>query len=263
MSTDIVIALISGAVSIGAAGIAVMSSRSVARLESQLVERRHERTKQEQADELRSRYRDPLMNAAFDLQSRLGNIVGNTFLVRYARAPDEASRQYAPLSTMYVLAEYLGWVEVLRREIQFLDLGDEPANRRWVVALEHIRDIMARDELDPVLRLFRAEQRAIGELMLGPGPDQDGGRHLECLGYAGFVKRLEEDPSFSRWFDKLRDDLELLASEPDVHTERVALLQNALVDALDLLDPECHRFALERRIRLPLPAPAPALTAPR
>ncbi len=52
MSTDIVIALISGAVSIGAAGIAVMSSRSVARLESQLEERRHERTKQEQADEL-------------------------------------------------------------------------------------------------------------------------------------------------------------------------------------------------------------------
>jgi hypothetical protein len=256
MSTEVLVAVISGAMSFIAAGIALMSQRNVARLDAELEERRHERTKQEQADDLRSRYRDPLMNAAFDLQSRLGNIVGNTFLVRYSRAPDEASRSYARQSTLYVLAEYLGWVEVLRREIQFLDLGDELANRRWVRALEEIRDIMARDTVDPALRVFRAEQRAIGELMLAAAPEQNGARHLECLGYAAFVQRLENDPGFARWFEKLGADIDLLASEPDAHTERVVLLQNALVDVLDLLDPDCRRFGADRRVRLAVPAPA-------
>ncbi len=257
MSTEVVVAILSGVVSFIAAGIAWVSQRNVARLGAQIEERQHERTKQEQADELRSRYRDPLLSAAFDLQSRLGNIVGNTFLVRYSNAPDEASRLYARQSTMYVLAEYLGWVEVLRREIQFLDLGDELANREWVGALEDVRDIMARDTLDPALRIFRAEQRAIGELMLTPPSDQNGARHLACLGYAAFVQRLEQDPNFGRWFDKLSADVDLLASEPDAHTQRVVLLQNALIDVLDLLDPDCRRFTQERRVRLATPAPVP------
>jgi hypothetical protein len=231
-----------------------LSTREASRkLDSQIEEQRRVRSKQEQAAELRARYRDPLLSAVFDLQSRLFNIVAKTFLVRYSRAPDDASRTYAVASTMYVLAEYLGWLEVIRREIQFLDLGDELTNRRWVGALERVRDILARDDLDPALRVFRAEQRAIGELMAVLVPDADGARRHECLGYAGFVMRLGE-PEFSRWFEKLRADLELLALEPASHLERTLLLQNALVDVLDVLDPDCTRFAAERRGRLP-PAP--------
>jgi hypothetical protein len=249
MSTAIVIAAISGGVSLLAAGLSFLNSRSVAKLESRLEEQRRAKSKQEQAAELRARYRDPLLSAVFDLQSRLFNVVRKTFLVRYARAGDDASRAYAVESTLYVLAEYLGWVEVIRREIQFLDLGDELANRRWVGALEQVRDILARDDLDPALRVFRAEQRAIGELMTLVVPDAEGARRHECLGYASFVTRLGE-PEFSRWFEKLRADLELLAREAESHLERPVLLQNALVDVLDMLDPDCVRFAAERRDRL-------------
>lgn len=249
MSTAIVIAAISGCVSLAAAALSYLNSRGVAKLNDRLEEQRRMRTKEEQAAELRRRYRDPLLSAVFDLQSRLYNIVAKSFLVRYATGPDETARTYAVESTLYVIAEYLGWVEVIRREIQFLDLGTEPANRAWVAALEKVRDTLARDDLDPVLRIFRGDQRAIGEIMTIAVADSGDTRHHECIGYATFVSHLA-DPDFSRWFEQLRRDLPLLVQEPDEHHERLVLLQHALVDVLDLLDPGCDRFATERRSRL-------------
>lgn len=249
MSTAIVVAAISGAVSLAAAALSYVNSRSVAKLNDRLEEQRRMRTKEEQAAELRRRYRDPLLGAVFDLQSRLYNIVATSFLVRYDAAPDEAARTYAVESTLYVIAEYLGWVEVIRREIQFLDLGTEPANRAWVGALEKVRDTLARDDLDSVLRVFRGQQRAIGEIMTIAVADSGDTRHHECMGYATFASHLR-DPDFSRWFEQLRGDLSLLVEEPNAHLERPVLLQNALVDILDLLDPSCDRFGTERRGRL-------------
>lgn len=246
MSTAIVVALISGGVSLAAATISLLNARSVARLNDELEERRRARTKEEQAAELRARYRDPLLSAAFDLQSRLFNIVAKEFLVHYCGDEDESSRNYAVENTLYVLAEYLGWVEIVRREIRFLDLGDELANRQWVTAIERVRDTLARDDIDPVLRVFRGDQRAIGEVMTVA--DEDAQQH-ECRGYASFAVERQR-PEFARWFDRLEADLDLLAREPEQHIERPVLLQNALIDALDVLDPECARFATERRTRL-------------
>ncbi len=254
MSTAIVVALISGAVSLAAATISLLSARNVARLNSQLEDQRRARTKQEQAEELRARYRDPLLGAVFDLQSRLYNIVGRKFLVRYYAPDDSAMRAYALDHTLHVVAEYLGWVEILRREVQFLDLGEEVADREWVTALESVTDGFASDDIDPVLRLFRGEQRAIGELMSVPMDDPDGPRRHGCIGYAGFTARRQE-PEFSRWFERLSADIDLMAREPKAHLERPVLLQNALVEVLDVLDPNCTRFGAQRRRRLSLPSP--------
>ena len=187
MSTAVLVALISGGISLAAATISLLSARNVARLNSELEERQRVRTKREQADELRAQYRDPLLGAVFDLQSRLFNIVAKAFLVHYYNGDDKTSRAYAIENTLYLLAEYLGWVEIMRREIQFLDLGEEVANRRWVATLERVRDTLARDDIDPTLRVFRGEQRAIGELMAVAVEVPERSRPLECRGYASFV----------------------------------------------------------------------------
>src|SRR5215218_8330161 len=249
MSTAIVVALISGGVSLAAASVSLLSARNVARLNSRLEEERRVRTKQEQADELRARYRDPLIGAVFDLQSRLYNVVAKDFLVRYCHGDGAGSREYAVENTLYVLAEYLGWVEIVRREIRFLDLGDELANGQWVTTLERVRETLARDDIDPVLRVFRGDQRAIGEVMTVAD-----GERMECRGYASFVQERQR-PEFARWFKSLEPDIELLAREPDRHLDRVVRLQHALVDVLDLLDPDCARFRPERRTRLQAPVP--------
>jgi hypothetical protein len=249
MSTAIVIALISGVISLLAAAVSFASSRNVARLNSELQEQQRIKTKQEQAEELRARYRDPLLGAAFDLQSRLYNIVAMDFLVRYMDESEDA-RRYAIDSTLHLLAEYLAWMEIIRRDLQFLDLGEEVANRRWLKILEEVRHTLARDDIDPALRVFRGEQRAIGETMTVMLNDSPSGRERESLGYAQFVARREED-GFNRWFERLERDLKRLAAEPEPHIERPVRLQNKLIDVLEILDPEGRRFPAERRRRLP------------
>lgn len=251
MSSAIVVAIISGAVSLAAAGVALLSSRGVARLSSELEERRRLATKQEQIEALRARYRDPLLAAVFDLQSRLYNIVAQDFLGRYVheRCGGDSACTYAIENTLHLLAQYLAWVEIIRREIQFLDLGEEIANRRWLHELEGVRDTLARDDIDPALRVFRGEQRAIGETMTLVLQEPGDGRAPESIGYGEFVARREQ-PGFKRWFEQLEADLHTLAREPDGHLERIMLLQRSLVDVLDLFDPECRRFPAERRSRL-------------
>jgi len=240
-TTAIVVALISGGISLAAAAVSFRGQRSVARLNSQLEEQRS-------AAAVRARYRDPLLSAVFDLQSRLYNIVAQDFLVDYLLGGDERDRAYAVENTLHVLAEYLGWVEILRREIQFLDLGDEVADRKWTKSLEAVRDRLADDKIDPVLRLFRGEQRAIGELMILPTTDP-GVRPQHCVGFAKFAT-CRKEPEFGRWFDQLEADLDLLAKEPGDHLERLLLLHGALIDVLDVLDPDCKRFAPQNRGRL-------------
>jgi hypothetical protein len=248
MSTAITVALISGAVSLAAAVISVASNRGVARLSSELEEQQRIKTRAEQAAELRARYRDPLLGAAFDLQSRLYNIVAKSFLGRYVY-DGESSRRYAIDNTLHLLAEYLAWTEIIRREIQFLDLGEELANRRWLLALEDVRNILARDDIDAVLRIFRGEQRAIGETMTVYVENAANGRTRESLGYAQFVSHRQEE-DFDRWFRRLEGDLTLLAEDPHPHLQRLVLLQNKLIDVIEILDPEGKRFPPERRTRL-------------
>ncbi len=248
MSSAIIVAIVAGVTSLLAAGVALLSNRNVARLSSELEERRRLAGAREQAAQLRARYRDPLLGAAFALQSRLYNIVAQDFLLRYMQA-DQSSREYATDNTLHLLAEYLAWVEIIRREIQFLDLGAELANRQWLTVLEDVRDVLARDDLDPTLRVFRGEQRAIGEMATVALEDPGDGRRHESLGYASFVERRRE-AEFNRWFRKLETDLELLVSEPQVHLERLILLQSGLIDVLEIFDPDCQRFPRGRRTRL-------------
>jgi len=122
------------------------------------------------ASELRGRYSPPLLQAAFDLQSRLYNIGRLRFLQTYLSGEDEGQRADAENSTLWLLAQYLGWVEILRREAQFLDFGKRTKNRELQGALEKIASQLASDKYGP-LAVFRPTQRAIGELMIVPPAD--------------------------------------------------------------------------------------------
>jgi hypothetical protein len=209
------------------------------------LEHREVRTREQEAERLLRRYRDPLIWAAFDLQSRLYNIVTHDFLGKYLLRGTEAERQYARDNTIYVIGEYLGWVEILRREIQFMDLRDVTRNRELAKRLEAITAAFLEELPDTTLRLFRGEQRAIGEAMMSSLAS--GVR--ESLGYAAFVSRAE-DPTFARWFGKLRADIELLAKEPGSHIGRVVSVQHLLIDLLDFLDPTHQYFPESQRHRV-------------
>ncbi|WP_331446823.1 hypothetical protein [Streptomyces xanthochromogenes] len=244
MNTELVVASLSGVVALGGAWFSARSSRRQALLAHEL----ESRTTQQ---DLMGRHRDPLLWAAFDLQSRLYNIVDRGFLRVYFRDGSDRERAYARRSTLYVLGEYLGRVEILRRGVQFLDLGDSTLNRRIVGHFTAISNVLNNDGggntrfLDGHFIVFRSDQRAIGELMLAA----DG---ISCLGYVEFCRRLDEDAEFAEWFGPLSDSVEVVARAAEVPYRLIAL-QHALMDLIDLLDPRAERFPDHRRSRLGRP----------
>jgi hypothetical protein len=194
--------------------------------------------------------RDALLRSANDLQSRVYNIVKQGFLQVYGvRYPD--FRDYALHNTCYVVAEYLCWVEILRRSGQFIDLGVADKNQRLESSLVEVAHTFSRDDIGHRFMLFRGEQRAIGEVMIAPA-DQPGSP-LRSIGYAEFVRRLADD-EFSLWFLRLRGDIELLMDNPQNPVARLILLQRALIGLLDVLDPDQIRIGQSYRKKIPLPA---------
>jgi hypothetical protein len=133
MKSDLLIAVISALVALISAGISVYSLW----LGHQLEKQKRRQIKEELAEELLSRYRDPLLYSAFDLQSRLFNIINLNFFNRWYVRGTAAEKEYAVENTLYVIAEYLGWVEIFRRDIQFLDLGVIRKNHLLVQCLNN------------------------------------------------------------------------------------------------------------------------------
>ena len=236
-----------------------------------------EEKKAETAAQIAARYRDPLLRASFDLQSRMYNIVKQEFIETYHVDERPDTREYARENTLFVLADYLGWVEILRREVRFLDLGETEQNQLWINSQTTVRKVLQADDFDAVLQVLHGQQRAIGEVMIEPAEDAAGGAaRLQTIGYAEFVKRRRDDKDFARWFERLAEDVALLAAEPARHTDRLVALQRALIDLIDCLDPGCARLPKAERGKLPEPkaalesaqkpaleaAPAPAELSP-
>ena len=141
MEAAIWAALVAGATGVVTGGLGLYSSRlqagredrrqeRIKRLENDLAESRGDRERHLQAEAVLARYRDPLITATFELQDRLQNLLrpsGQNVLV-YLRVEDRA--ELAITSTLFRFAQYFGWTEVIRREIQFLQFDATAATRK-------------------------------------------------------------------------------------------------------------------------------------
>lgn len=163
------------------------------------------------------------------------------------RAPS-GRQNYVKRSTAFLFAEYLGWVEIFRRDLQFLDLGDSQTNRQIMFLLHKISGTLnaANTSDAECFRIFRADQRALGELMI-EADSKPGERR--CLGYAAFCSVLAAGGASGEWGRELLDHVELAAHEPDMARDRLTRLQHQLIDLVDLLDPRGQRFLSEQRSR--------------
>ena len=201
------------------------------------------RLRREQNLDMMSHYRDPLLQAAMGLRSRLLAILVDDFLGRFLVNGKETQKTYAVRYTLYAFAEFLCWLEILRQNISFLDLGDDAQNRRLMKHITVIRRVMFDNKMDPLFLIVDGYQRALGELMIR-SDDPSRARYRKCIGYAEFCARLETDPTFASWFDELAADIAELAKRKVVRTDRLVTLESAIVDLIEFLDPHNMRYPL-------------------
>lgn len=253
ISVELIVAAISAIISLIAGVTSARANRRAKEFEYQLEQRRRADDEVAIAQRILRQYRDPLLDAASTLQSRIFNIVRNNYLGQWLHCGDPDEERYARDYTVYALAEYLTWVEIVRRELRFLDVGDEAHNRVLMSLLHKAQLTIQATQVAGPFRVFRGRQRAIAELMMVPTGAPEGPRS-ECMGYAAFCERLDEDEDFRRWFERLRADVDLMVDRSQ--DERLVRLQNDMVDLIDHLDPKALRIPAEFRQRLPRPEPA-------
>jgi hypothetical protein len=183
-----------------------------------------------QAQDVLARYREPLAAAAFDLQSRLYNMLRLGFSGKFA---DTARSEQALRTTAFRLAQYFGWSEILRREIQFLSFPKNEDTRRVAGLQSAITKCFLTDRCGPALMIWSDEQRGIGERMIVTEQDK-----LMCMGYATFSERCEDT------FADLRARVDAEASRPDAR-ERLRDAQHLLCDLVEALDPDHVRYTAD------------------
>ena len=158
--------------------------------------------------DIHRKYRDPIVLSAIELASRLCEIcthyptdyLKQKYLEMDVPAPsyhgarNEYFCRYKFLSTAYRLSAFLGWLELYRQELVFADTEESQTSRQLEPLFEKIREDLADGQLNLAddwrvwsdALLYREEQRAIGEAMVGTTPAGRG-----VLGYGAFVTATE------------------------------------------------------------------------
>jgi hypothetical protein len=212
-------------------------------LDAQLQNERDARLARAEADKVVAKFRDPLMHAAYDLQSRIFNILEKEFLIAHYANGSEREKFYAQENTVFLVAQFLGWTELIRQEVQFLDLGVDDQTRQLRRLQNEMYSHLQNDKDGPGFRLFAGEQRAVGELMIdrsGPLP--------RCIGFAAFLK--SRDKAIDVWLDPLRENIRQMASAPRIFESRLIKIQRSLIDLLLFLDPKYLLFPENSRTKL-------------
>jgi hypothetical protein len=240
MTPELTVALISGGVALLLALLAVWGQSRARRAEAELARVRAA----EERELAAARSFEPLIRAAYDLQSRLYNILQRNLLGRFFDRGDEQERSYVVESTVYVLAQYFAWTEILRGAIQRVDLAQDERTRQLTLLQDRIYSAFQTDGFARPLRVFAFEARAIGERLI-----RDGSRGLECLGYAPFLN--SEETRMDPLIEALREDVRSLSGHLQEARPRLASLQNAVVDLLEFLDPEHIRNPPEHLSKVP------------
>jgi hypothetical protein len=246
MRIELTVALIAGAVALASAGGTIWSSirnaehtRAIEQLKIDNEKSKEAASRQREISDLS----EPLARSAYDLQSRLYNILKQGLVEVYFVRGNDREKSYVINNTAFLVGQYLCWTELVRREIQFIDLGESGKTRELLHLQDTIYGFWGTDRESPVFRIFAGEQRAIGEALI-----QMGARRPECMGYGKFLGSFHN--GVNPLIDALRADVMSLDKGLNQATERLTNLQHALIDLLKMLDPEYVRFPEDRRSKV-------------
>lgn len=242
MNLELLIAIISGVFALTAGVIAVYGQRTNTKFANELEVLKINRQEEKEI----SRYKDPLIKAAYDLQSRLYNILMKDLLDVYYKNGDYREKKYVLESSLFLIAQFFCWTEIIRTEIQFINLGEDHKTKKLSDLLNNISQTFLTDEYDKTLRIFAGEQRALGEIMIS---ERD---RLQCIGYNEFKHKqiLFDKVDQEGIFTYLKNDIKSLSENISSRSDRLIKIQNYLIDLVDFLDPNFVRYPKKVREKI-------------
>lgn len=243
MSKELLLALIAGAIALTSAAGTIWASIRNADVTTANARAIEELKAAAQHEKDVSRFREPFARAIYDLQSRIFNIVNKGFIDVFMVNGNERERSYVIENTTYLIAQYMCWSELVRREIQYIDLGDHRKTRQLLRNQDALSSAWGTDQHPAVLRIFAGEQRAVGEALI-----LRDARGVECMGYGLFLKTL--GTGVNPLIDGIREDVAALGIKQSDARQRLTLIQHALIDLLLALDPDEIRFPKEIRTKI-------------
>jgi len=181
-------------------------------------------------------YREPLLAASYELQARLYNILQLKFVEKYIREDKAGKRKAAMESTLYVFAQFFGWREIIRREVQYLRFSRDRQTRKVAQLLSDIGDTFLTDKYGPQFMIWRVEQRGLGERMIAATDNK-----VTCLGYASFIEHAD---TMAEWLRPIERDLEGIGEEG---RQRLTELQHLLLELVTRLDDKHKRYPFEMK----------------
>lgn len=114
MDTSLIVSLVAAAASVIAATISLVSQQRVARLTAAAAREQRAEERATEAERIVARFREPLLRASYDLQSRLYNILCQRFAETYIARGTEREREYGIENTAFLRRRHA------RRRIQAL-----------------------------------------------------------------------------------------------------------------------------------------------
>jgi hypothetical protein len=203
-----------------------------------------------ESEKLVAKYRDPLLLAAVDLQSRLGNILEKNVLNYYN---DPNRREFVTLYTAFLIGQYFSWTYILRRKVQFLRFSTDKKNKSLSDTIIAIQEAFSTGEHNPhdhLFMLWRPQQMAIGEIMTVAE-----GEELFCIKYSDFTRNFNSgDATFREWFKPIIEGITELAETNHTKTSpaanRLRRLQHLIVDLIDILDAQRLEGGMKGPIRV-------------
>ena len=203
-----------------------------------------------------AKYRDPILLSSGELSSRLVEILKYYPTVYFSSTvakskpkiqtansiDDPYFQKYKFMSTIYRVCSLLGWFELFRRDLVFLDSGKEEHTKKLEECIENIRSDFADGQLNKAedwiewkdYLIFREELRAVGEVMLSFENEQ-----ATVMGYAEFCDRFEsnEDIRFQRWVRTVSSFfLGLEDSGKDFRKIRLSRIAVHIVDLIEVIN---------------------------
>ena len=175
MKTELVVAIIAGVVALGSAAGTIWSSITNARhadanakaIEELKIENERMKIAAQREKEI-SNFREPLARAAYDLQSRLYNILKQNLIQVYLVQGNHREKLYVANNTAFLIAQYLCWTELIRRKLQFIDLGESSKTKELLSLQDNIYNLWGTDAQGPVLRISPASNEQLERLLFPP-----------------------------------------------------------------------------------------------